>query len=88
MLNDVYVANWSLYNMYKLNPVQFGILGVESRALNELAWPKRINCFLQQCDGLPVMHMGLLTVVSRVMGRPSWSLGDISSTSRHRGDEL
>lgn len=52
------------------------------------------NSILQQCDGrherdgLSVMKLGWLMVVSRVTGRPSWSPGRNSSIDRHLGVEL
>lgn len=53
------------------------------------------KCILQQCDGLPVMNLGWLTVVGKVMGSPSWSPGmdpyvgyEGGGDDRHPDDDL
>lgn len=80
---------WSLHNMYLLFYMWFWVLGVKIGASNELLWRKCRNCLLQQRDGLPVMHMGWLTFLSRVIGTLSWSWRGIflSIVIRATGDE-
>lgn len=94
MIIDAYMMFWLLYNMNLLFFVRIGVLWIEIGASNELLWRKHRCCLLQQCDEhhehkeLLVMRLEWLTVVSRVTGRPSWSLGGISLVDHHRGDGL